>query len=61
MSAAKERMAEVIQSQPEDSSYDEILKELVFEQMISRGLDDSRNGKTISNEELTQRISAWQK
>ena len=61
MSIVKERMTELIQSQPEDSSFDEILRELAFEQMIARGLADSREGRTISNEEMKRRISAWQK
>lgn len=38
MSVVKERMTELIQTQPEDSSYEEILKELAFGQMIERGL-----------------------
>ena len=61
MSAIKERMTEVIQEQPEDSSYEEILRELAFEQMIERGLRDSREGKIISNDEMQRRMSAWQK
>ena len=61
MSIVKERMTELIQSQPEDSSFDEILRELAFEQMIARGLADSREGRTISNEEMKRRVSAWQK
>jgi len=61
MSAVKERMANVIQSQPEDATYEEILRELAFEQMIASGLKDSREGKTISNDEMKRRLSAWQK
>jgi len=61
MSAVKERMTEVIQNQPEDASYEEILRELAFEKMIARGLNDSREGRTISNEEMKRRVSAWQK
>ncbi len=61
MSAVKERMSEVIKSQPEDATYEEILRELAFEQTIARGLKDSREGKTISNEEMKRRIGAWQK
>jgi predicted transcriptional regulator len=60
MSAVKERMTEVILEQPEDSSYEEILRELAFEQMIERGLKDSREGKVISSEEMSSRIKAWQ-
>jgi predicted transcriptional regulator len=61
MSAVKEKMADVIQSQPEDATYEEILRELAFEQMIASGLKDSREGKTISNDEMKRRLSAWQK
>ncbi len=38
MPSAKETMKEIIARQPEDSSYDEILRELAFARMIQRGL-----------------------
>ncbi len=61
MATAKEIMAKIIQDQPDDASYEEILRELVFERMIERGIDDSRKGMLISNEEMKQRINSWQK
>ena len=57
----KDRMIDIIQKQPDDSSYDEILKELAFARMIELGLADFDAGKTISNEELTRRIQSWRK
>jgi len=60
MSAIKEQMAEVIHMQPDDASYDEIMRELAFEQTITRGLNGSREGRVISNEELKRRIGEWQ-
>lgn len=57
---AKEQMVEVINSQPMDSTYDEIMRELAFQRMINRGLEDSRQQRTISNEDMLQRISVWQ-
>jgi predicted transcriptional regulator len=60
MSAIKEQMAEVIRKQPDDASYEEIMRELAFEQTITRGLDDSRQGRIISNEDLKRRIGEWQ-
>lgn len=60
MSNVKEKMTEVIlQSQTEDASYDEISRELAFERMIERGLEDSRNGRVISNEDMDHRIRSW--
>ena len=38
-------MAEVIQSQPDDASYKEIMYELAFERMIERGLDNLRKAE----------------
>ena len=54
-------MTEIIQSQPEDSSYDEILRELAFARMVERGLADSRGGRVISHEEMERRAREWRK
>jgi predicted transcriptional regulator len=56
MSSVKDRMAEIIQEQPEDATYEEILRELGFERMVERGLADSCTGRVISNEEMARRI-----
>jgi len=61
MSTLKERMTEVIQAQPDDATYEEIMRELAFERMIERGLDDSRQGKVVSNKEMGRCIRTWQK
>lgn len=59
MASAKDHMLEIIREQPEDSSYDEILKELAFVRMVERGLADSEAGRTISHEEMSKRIQSW--
>ena len=61
MATAKEEIAQIVQQQPDDSSYDEILRELAFVRMIARGLADSQAGQTISDEELNHRIKTWRK
>lgn len=61
MPSVKEKMTEIIHSQPDDSSYEEILRELLFERMIERGLNDSLAGRVISNEDMKIRIQSWQK
>lgn len=60
MSSIKVRMAKIIHEQPEDASYEEIMRELVFARMVERGLADSRNGRVISNDEMARRIRTWQ-
>lgn len=61
MSTAKDQISEILKRQPDDSSYDEIVRELAFEAMVQRGLKDSDDGRTISNEEMQHRIKTWQK
>ena len=61
MHSVKEQMTKIIQEQPDDYSYDEILRELAFSRMIERGLEDSRANRTISNDEMKQRIKTWRR
>lgn len=58
---AKETMTKIVLSQPDDATYDEILRELAMERMIERGLDDARNGCVISNENMERHIREWAK
>lgn len=58
---AKTLMRAVIDAQPEDASYEEILRELAFERMIERGLTDVRAGRTLSHEDALKRIGTWQR
>ncbi len=60
MSTAKEQITELVQKQPDDSSYDEIVRELAFHLMVQSGLKDSDEGRTITNEEMARRINSWQ-
>jgi hypothetical protein len=61
MSTAKEELTLLIQNQPDDSSRDEIVRELAFHVMVGRGLADSDAKRTISNEEMERRIQSWPK
>ena len=46
MSTAKEQITELVRRQPDDSSYDEIIRVLAFDLMVQRGLKDSDEGRT---------------
>ena len=59
MSAAKEELTRIIAAQPEDSTQEELVRELALRLMVRRGLDDADAGRTISNEEMRSRIRAW--
>ena len=58
---AKKEMIRLIEEQPDDSSYDEILRELAFAGMVDRGLADATAGRTVSDEEMKKAIDSWRK
>lgn len=58
---AKEQMIETLRQQPDDSSYDELLRELAFERMIELGLEDHDQGRVASDEDLRREIETWGK
>ncbi len=59
MSKPKEELTKLIEEQPEDSSHEEIVRELAFYLMVQRGLADSDAGRVISNDEMVRRIRSW--
>jgi hypothetical protein len=61
MSTAKEELTRLIAGQPDDSSREEIVRELAFHVMVERGLTDSDAKRTMSNEDMGHRIRSWQK
>jgi hypothetical protein len=61
MVPVKAQLIRVIEEQPDDSSHEEIIRELAFATMVERGIADSDAGRTISNDEMRQRLESWRK
>jgi predicted transcriptional regulator len=61
MGPEKAQLIRVIEDQPDDSSYEEILRELAFAAMVERGIADSDAGRTIPNDEMGRRIESWRR
>ena len=61
MSTVKERFIKLIEDQPEDSSSEEIIREMAFAAMVERGIADSDAGRTISNSEMASRMESWRR
>ena len=61
MKNIKDKMIEIIKAQPDDASFEELMRKLAFEFMIEKGLNDSEKDRTLSNEEMKKRIVSWQK
>ena len=61
MSTVIEDLTRLIQEQPDDSSPEEIIRELAFHVMVERGIADSDAKRVISNEEMGHRIRSWRR
>lgn len=57
----RDEMIAIIEGQPADSSYDELLRELMAARAIERGLADADAGRTISHEDAAARVRSWRK
>ncbi|MCX7110148.1 MAG: hypothetical protein NTX45_08475 [Proteobacteria bacterium] len=49
----------IVDAQPDDASFDEILRELTFNRMVEKGLADSRAGRVVSEEDALRRVKSW--
>ncbi|MFW6303649.1 MAG: hypothetical protein ACOC2L_03425 [Candidatus Sumerlaeota bacterium] len=50
----KEKIAKIVADQPEDVTYEEIIRELAFAAMVERGLKDVEEGRVFSSEQAGQ-------
>jgi len=56
---AKELARQIIDDQPEDSTYDDLVRELIMYRIVQQGLDDIKAGRTITHEELEKEVETW--
>jgi len=59
MLSIKDSAKKIIDDLPDDVSYDELIKELLFKRMLERGIRDSQLNKITSDEELGREIEKW--
>ncbi len=59
MNAAKEEVMRILELLPEDASLEDIQYHIYVRQKIGHGLEDVEAGRTLSEEELDQRMVRW--
>lgn len=59
--SAKKTTLELVERLDEDVTYDDIMYELYALQKIERGLRDAEEGRTVSHDEVKDRLSQWLK
>ncbi|MBI4651369.1 hypothetical protein HY745_08830 [Candidatus Desantisbacteria bacterium] len=52
MLSIKDSAKKIIDDLPDDVSYDELIKELLFKRMVERGVKDSQKNRITSDEDL---------
>lgn len=55
----KQEIIEMIQTLPDDAGYDEIMARIYFKQSVERSLQQIDEGKTLTHEEVKERLSKW--
>ena len=55
----RERILEALQDLSPDATYDEAIERLIFLAKIEAGLAELDSGKSISHEEVKQRLGLW--
>jgi predicted transcriptional regulator len=57
----KQTLVRLLQQQPDDSSHEELVRELAFSLMVDRGLADSDARRVVSDDEMAHRIRQWRR
>lgn len=53
----KEKARQILESLPDDATWDDVLDKLATRRAIEQGLDDVQNGRTITTDELRDRLN----
>lgn len=61
MQNAKENAIKAIEKLPEESTYEDIMERLLFIQKVESGLEDVRQARVTSDEDVKKRLAQWLK
>ena len=59
MNTAKEEVRKMLDTIPDDASFEDIQYHVYVRQKIESGLKDIKEGRLLSQEEVEQRMSKW--
>ncbi len=57
--SAKEEVRRILELVPDDASFEDIQYHIYVRDKIERGMDDVKNGKLLSQEEVERRMRQW--
>ena len=56
MTTVKDAAKEIVESLPDDATWEDLMYELYVKKKIDNGLDDVREGRTLSHEDVKKRF-----
>ncbi|MBW3564072.1 MAG: hypothetical protein KY459_05060 [Acidobacteria bacterium] len=59
METAKEQVKRILDTLPDDASYEDIQYHIYVRQRIEQGLADVEAGRVIPHEEVVRRLAKW--
>lgn len=59
MGSAKEEVKKLLETLPDDASFEDIQYHIYVREKIERGLQDVEEGRVLSQEEVEKRMSRW--
>jgi hypothetical protein len=57
----KDKVLEAVGDLPQNFEFDVLLEKLIFIEKVEQGLQDIKNGDTLTHEEVLQEVKEWQK
>jgi predicted transcriptional regulator len=59
VTTVKEDVRQILDSLPDDTTYEDVQYHLFVRQRIQRGLDELNSGRTVTQQEVEQRMRKW--
>lgn len=59
MGLPKEEAIDLIRRMPDEATTEDILDEIYFKAQVERGLQDLAEGRTLTHQELRERMARW--
>lgn len=59
MSTVKEDVRQILDRLPDDTTYEDVQYHLFVRQRIQRGLEELNSGRTVTQQEVEQRMQKW--
>lgn len=57
----KEKMIKAVQALPDDASIEDAMERLLFLAKIEKGLQQADTGKTVSHDQVKEKMAKWLK